>query len=118
MNESILRARPQHGFAYIASPYSHDEPFVREQRYLYAAKYTSDRLLNRDHVYSPIVHCHELAKTFNLRGDFTFWRDYNFSMLARAYELRILRIDGWDHSLGVTAERQFAIDNEIPVVYV
>ncbi len=118
MSEQIRHTRPQYGFAYIASPYSHGDPHIREMRYMYAAKYTAACLAAEDHVYSPIVHCHEIAKTFNLRGDFDFWRDYNLSMLAHAYELRILRIDGWESSRGLQAERDFAVVHELRIVYV
>ena len=118
MSEQIQYTRPQYGYAYIASPYSHGDPHVRELRYMYAAKYTAACIAAGEHVYSPIVHNHHLAKTFSLRGDFDFWKSFDLSMLFHAYELRILRLDGWEKSVGVTAERQFAIEHELRVVYV
>jgi hypothetical protein len=118
MTDQILFTRPQYGFAYVASPYSHPDPHVREMRYAYAAKYTAERIAAGECVYSPIVHNHHLAKTFSLRGDFAFWRDFDLSMLAYAYELRILQIDGWSESAGVTAERQFAADRNVRIVYI
>lgn len=118
MTGQILFERPALSYAYIASPYSHDEPIIREQRYLSAAYYVSNCIQAKDHVYSPIVHNHWLAKTFGLRGDFTFWRDFDLTMLSHAYELRILRLDGWEQSRGVREERQFAFDRGIRCVYV
>ena len=113
-----MYTRPQYGFAYVASPYSSPDPHTREMRYTYAAKYTAERIAAGECVYSPIVHNHHLAKTFSLRGDFEFWRNFDLSMLACAYELRILRIDGWGKSVGIAEERQFAVDRGIRVVYV
>ena len=104
-------------YVYLASPYSHADASVRESRYE-AASYATAHLLNqRTWVYSPIVHCHELAKKFDLPTDFKFWKDYNFAMLSHARKLIILRCDGWEASKGVAAEKIEAERLNIPVEY-
>ena len=104
-------------YIYLASPYSSPEPFVQEERYLKACRATHYLLAQKIWVFSPIVHCHELAKMVDLPKDATFWKDYNFAMLAGASKLIILRIEGWEASAGVRAERAEADRLEIPFEY-
>lgn len=102
---------------YLASPYSHDSWHVRETRYLNAVKACEFLLAQRRWVYSPIVHCHELAKMVALPGDFGFWKDYNFAMLSRCETFMILRIEGWETSKGVSTEKAEAERLQIKVEY-
>lgn len=112
-----MRMIPSGGYVYLASPYSHDDPFVREDRYLRTMKYMSRALAAGRFVYSPIVHCHELAKVADLPRDAKFWEAYNFTMLDAATELWVLCLPDWDLSLGVDGEVQHAKSIPIPVVY-
>ena len=89
---------------YLASPYSHPDPFVREQRYLMAAKALSELLAAECWAYSPIVHCHELAKIVDLPTHSAFWRRYDFHMLSLSTELLVLMLEGWKTSEGVREE--------------
>lgn len=93
---------------YLASPYSHPDPLIRKTRFLLAQQCVAMMLSKRKFVYSPIVHCHEIATKYDLPSDFEFWRDYNFDMLRRADALRVLKISGWDTSEGVLAESRLA----------
>jgi hypothetical protein len=104
------------GYVYLASPYSHPDESIMEARFV-AAEAATARLLRRSvWVYSPIVHCHELAKKFDLPKDFVFWQEYNFAMIRGAAKLYVLRIDGWEASKGVTAEIAYARELGIPVI--
>lgn len=93
---------------YLASPYSHPDSLTMRTRFLLAEQVTAQLLRERMFVYSPIVHCHELAQKFSLPTSFEFWKAYNFDMLRRADDFFILRIPGWEESKGVTAELEFA----------
>lgn len=96
---------------YLAQPYSHPDPLVRQRRYNagleIAAHYTKLEFL----IYSPIVHYHEMANRYRMPTDFSFWRELNFGVLERCDEIWILPIKGWDESLGLAAERKFAAKN-------
>lgn len=100
---------------YLASPYSHDSEFIRELRHRTAMKVTADLLREGLIIYSPIVHCHELSKRHDLPGEFTFWRDYCLGMLICANNLFVLTITGWNESVGVKLEMEFARENKIPI---
>lgn len=102
-------------YTYLACPYSDKLASVRQTRYLQVAEVTAKLLLKDIHVYSPIVHCHDLALRFKLPADFTFWCKYNYAMLAKASSLTLLELDGWETSKGVQAEIQYATNNSIPI---
>ena len=50
------------GFIYIASPYSHPDKAVMQERYEDVLGYVGHALGNGLIVYSPIVHHHEVAQ--------------------------------------------------------
>lgn len=93
---------------YLASPYSHSDPLIMRTRFLLAEQATARMLNAGKFVYSPIVHCHELAQRYSLRTDFAFWREYNIDMLRRADAFAVLKIPGWEESTGVKAESEIA----------
>ena len=70
------------------------------------------------HIYSPIVHCHELAKIADMPRDAGFWERYNFTMLAAAEQLWVLMIAGWLESKGIAGEITEAKRLEIPIIYI
>lgn len=88
-----------------------------EQRYLHTSLAVAYLLREGVWVYSPIVHCHELAKRGNLPREASFWREYNFHMLARSEEMLILRIEGYLDSIGIEEERTEARRLMIPWRY-
>lgn len=89
---------------YLASPYSHPDPLVMKTRFLLAEQVTAILLERKLWVYSPIVHCHELAAKYSLPTDFAYWQEYNIDMLRRCDFFFILDISGWKESKGVTGE--------------
>ena len=92
-------------FIYLASPYISPKLEVMERRYREAMKAVHQMLINHTWVYSPIVHCHELAKIYDLPKSHEFWEAYDFAMLAASNGLMILRLSGWGISRGVCNER-------------
>jgi len=105
-------------YIYIASPYTDPDWEVMVKRFTLAEEVTAQLLRQGDHIYSPIVHCHELAQKHELPTDFEFWQNYNRAMLSKASELYVLAMDGWEDSKGVQAEREFAKQCGIPVTIV
>lgn len=99
-------------FIYLASPYTGNE----EVNFLLTEKFTAIQMKCGLHIFSPIVHCHEIAKKFNL--DAAFWRAYNYGMLDVAVALWVLCLPGWEKSVGVKGEIKRARERKIPVVYV
>lgn len=101
---------------YLASPYTDPDPAIMQQRYdqvlEFAAKITQTGKL----VYSPIVHYHPMASRFDLPREANYWERANKAMLGRARTLWIYQLEGWDTSVGVNKEIEWAVDLWLPVV--
>jgi len=95
-------------FFYIASPYTHKEASVREKRFKEAMKFTAALMKLEIPCYSPIVHCHELANTYELPTTFDYWIKMNHAMIDVSLGVVVLKLDGWDTSKGVADEIEYA----------
>lgn len=101
---------------YLASPYSHADIAVREQRFR-AACLAAARLIEAGHVvFSPIAHGHPIAQ-HGLPADWTFWEPFDREHLERSDEVVLLMLDGWQESVGVQAEIQIARELGKPIRY-
>lgn len=101
---------------YLASPYSHPDPAVRQRRFEAACEYTA-RLMNAGLlVFSPVVHSHPLV-AYGLPTDWEYWRRLDVAHLDRCERMMVLKLDGWRESVGVEAEIAVAVDRGIPVEY-
>jgi hypothetical protein len=99
---------------YLASPYSHPDAAVRHERFRAACEMTAAMMRDGHLVYSPIVHSHPLSEV-GLPGDWAFWAEHNHAMLERADTLAVLRLPGWEQSVGVAAELEIAAALRLPV---
>lgn len=101
---------------YLASPYSHPDPAVRQRRYE-AAVAGAAELWRRGHVvFSPIAHSHPIA-LHGIEGTWEQWLEFDTAILAICDELRVLMMEGWDESSGVAAEVQVASARGIAITY-
>lgn len=103
---------------YLASPYSNKDPHIVRDRFLLVEQCTALLIQQGIFVWSPIVHCHEMAAKYKLPTDAAFWKSYNFDFIRRADAVYILRIPGWDESVGVKMEMDLANSAMIPLVFV
>lgn len=106
------------GFIYVANPYSHSDPDVMESRYSLTAAYVAAKMRDGEVLYSPIVHHHHMALEHKLPSNWPFWRHIDGNMLAAARGMRVLKLEGWEKSVGVQAEIAIAIALGVPVEYV
>jgi hypothetical protein len=104
-------------YIYLGSPYTSRDQAKMHWRFRQAGRAVVQLLNEGVNVYSPIVHCHQLAHDFNMPKDFDFWQAYNFSMLEPASMLMILKLDGWKESKGLDGEIGFAMRHGIPVEF-
>jgi hypothetical protein len=119
LRELIQRAearapRPR-GYAYLASPHSHQDPQVVQERFKTTETVLAFLLRKGIWVYSPIVHNHALAQLHNLPTDAAYWQNYNHAMIDGAKELIVLRIAGWQDSKGVAEEIAYATSLGLPI---
>ena len=102
---------------YLATPYSHPDPAIREQRYHAVNRAAATLMAQGEHIYSPITHCHPLAVAHDMPTNWEFWAEYDGAFLRAAKKMLVLCLPGWRDSVGVTAEIQIAREMGIPVEY-
>jgi len=101
---------------YLASPYSHPDAAVRDERF-HAVCCSVVALLDTGvSVFSPIAHSHALV-AHGLPTDWSFWEAVDRDHLLRCDELVVLMLDGWRESVGVAAELRIAAELGKPVRY-
>lgn len=89
---------------YLISPYSHKDEKVRKDRYHSAIK-AAGGLMNKGYiVFSPIVHCHPIALEFSLPMGRLYWRNHDLAFIRWADAGYVLRIPGWEDSIGVASD--------------
>lgn len=101
---------------YLASPYSHSDAAVRQQRFDAACAAAAVLMRAGHRVFSPVVHGHPLTE-FGLPGDWSFWERQARWHLERCDEVVVLMLEGWDASEGLQAEIQIAGELEKVVWY-
>ena len=98
---------------YLASPYAHESATVREAR-LEAVRHVCGKMIDEGRiVLSPLVYAGELAQ----RGFHApqGWYAWDLQFLARADELLVLQLPGWEHSNGILVEIAAAQARGIPI---
>lgn len=103
---------------YLASPYSHPDPLQVKTRFLLVEQCTVSLIKKGEYVWSPIVHCHEMATKYEMPTDAQFWKNYNFDFMRKADAIYVLCIPGWRESKGVKMEIEFAAYVGVPMLYV
>jgi len=93
---------------YLASPYTHPDSEVRENRFESVCKATAALIAKGYYVFSPIASSHPIAVKYNLPTPYHFWQEFNELMISRSDYVVVLELDGWKESVGVSAERAFA----------
>lgn len=104
--------RPK-GLLYLGSPYSHQDPAVREWRFEAACQATARLMSHGILVFSPVSHSHPLTR-YGLPGDWDFWQRYDREYLAACGAVAVLTLPGWHRSKGVAAEMEIARELGLP----
>ena len=90
---------------YLAQPYSHEDPAVMDMRYNSALHHCA-KLITK-FVYSPIVHWHNISLEYNLSPNFAFWQELNLHMIEKANSVYVLKLHGWEQSIGLRGELEY-----------
>ena len=103
---------------YLATPYNHPDPEVREQRYRRALEYATILLGIGAFVYSPILHNHHpIAIKADLGRGWEFWKAFDCALIERCDILAVAQIEGWQESVGIKAEESYARSIRMPIRY-
>ena len=102
---------------YLACPYSHQNPLIRQARFEAANRAAGQLMCRGLIVFSPVSHSHPIAESFDLPKDWDFWREYCLTFLTMSKQMYVLRCLGWTESVGVQAEITYANEHRIPVFF-
>lgn len=112
---------------YLASPYSpvapegvvltdEEKTKIRGSRYRHTLLVQA-KLFNMGYpVFCTIVHTHVTAFCYKLPTDAAFWMNFNHHMIDLSTAVFVLKLEGWQESLGVRDEIEYAQAHAIPVV--
>lgn len=97
---------------YLAAPLGHQDPSVREGRFDNVNRYHGYLIRQRALVLSPLSFGASLDEADISNS---VWYALGLHFLARCDEMRILALDGWEESVGVSLEVRYARQIRIPV---
>ena len=101
---------------YLAAPYSHPDPEIREKRVSLANKKAAELMESGNLVFSPLSHSHPISKYCATDPCANgFWLRQDLWVLKICDEMQILCLDGWSESKGIKTETEFAEKLGIPV---
>lgn len=102
---------------YLATPYTHANPRVLTRRFNLVNKAAAN-LINSGHfVFSPISMNHGIKLAADLPCLWSFWEAYDSAFLRRCSKMFVLKLPGWEKSVGVSAEIAIAKKLKIPIEY-
>lgn len=102
--------------AYLACPYNHPDPSVKEERHHLVNFEAAQLIADGIFVVSPLTHNIPLFKT-GLRQGWDLWKSYDFTIIKRCDKLIVLKLNGWELSKGVADEIAYAQELNLPVEY-
>lgn len=104
-------------FTYLASPYTHTDPLVREWRFQKAAEAAARLMKAGEVVFSPIAHSHPIDLNFEEPEDGQFWKAQDEPFLNACSKLTVLMLPGWEQSKGLAHELEVAKSRGIEIHY-
>jgi hypothetical protein len=104
-------------FTYLASPYTHPDNYIREQRFKAACLAAATLMRQGRTVYCPIAHSHPIDLHFDEPESSVFWRIQDAPMLWSCTDLVVLTLHGWDESRGVEHEVATSVLRGVPIQY-
>ena len=66
----------------------------------------------------PIGASHPVAHMYKLPVGYAYWQERDRALIQHSDGVLVLRMKGWETSVGVADEIAFAITNNIPVFYI
>ena len=102
---------------YLGIPYSDEDILVVKYRFVVVNKIAAALIREGRIIFSPISHCHPLT-VYGLPGSWEYWQKYSYEFLKNAKRLIIIKLDGWEKSVGVQGEIRIANSLGLPIEYI
>ena len=101
---------------YLASPFSHPDAGVRQQRFEAACRAAAALIRQGKTVFAPIAHSYGIC-AHGIPHDWQFWQRHDRRYLEVCDEVVVLMLDGWQESVGIQAEVAIAREFGKPVTF-
>lgn len=95
---------------YLASPYSSNSAYVREERYLKALFAGAELIEKGFCLIEPIGMSHHTSKVGGTPTGYDYWKTRDRAFIDHSDGVIVLMIDGWFESVGVTDEIHYAFE--------
>ena len=103
---------------YLASPYTHPESRVMNQRHRDVCKVAGEMMKLGKVIFCPISHSHEIGRICHMQVDWDVWRKQCLYWVGKCDEFGILQLPRFAASVGMCAENQLAMDLGKPLFYI
>lgn len=102
---------------YLASPFSHDDKDVEQQRYDEIVRIGAE-LTNRGFsLIEPIAMSFVASRRHGLPGGYQFWKDRDRLFISKCDAVIVAMMPGWASSVGVSDEVGYAYELGLSVQY-
>ncbi len=113
-----MTIKNHNSLVYLACPYSHKDKEVMQKRFKLVTRVAAELTKKYMWVFSPITHSNEMHLSTQLPHTWEFWAAIDIAFMNRCNELYVVTIDGWKESVGVTAEIQHALENDMKITLI
>jgi nucleoside 2-deoxyribosyltransferase len=93
---------------YLASPYSHPQKKVMQERYIEQGRIASILIRKGYHLVTPIEMCHNISKRYIFPTGYRFWERRDRALIQHCDGIIICLMPGWEDSIGVTDELRYS----------
>lgn len=101
---------------FISSPYSNAPDKILRAKNI--SEYSANLFKQNIHIICPMTLGLNLAQHAELPYDSTWWIAWTLDLLSKCDEMDVLCFKGWEDSIGVRAEINFAMSNKIKINYI
>ncbi len=102
---------------YVALPYTDKDKSIVDFRVKKFCEIDSQLNMNGILTVSPILKHLLFDNNSELPTDWDFWKNLSYRLLSSCDILLVLKLSGWEKSIGVNAEIEFAKQNQITTYY-
>lgn len=110
---------PRKKLYYLASPFSNDDKRIQESNRVWVCRKAGELIEKGIAVVSPIAHNLAVIKeTGDMNTGWAHWREHDLAILSKCDKVIVLKLPGWEQSVGVAEEVKKANELDIPVDYI
>lgn len=101
---------------YVSCAFMESDVNIRKLRIDLASRFCAQKMREGVVVFCPLIHNYCILQ-HGLPVGWDYWEKFNKELLVRSNKLYVLKLEGWEKSLGVQAEISLARKLQIPIEY-